>query len=187
MPTKKGIGKDVEPGRPPGPPAGPPGAVPGALQTLAEWLPFLGDGRPATAVEALRLAYDPAPVAMAIDGLVARLGGPGSGPALALLARLGGRPQGALTVAFMRTKDAAVQRDVVEALARMAPLLDPGRWYVLMLDAEMILPPFAADDTVRQGLEGLADVLRRCGEKLGGAGRPANTETVAVASPGSGG
>jgi hypothetical protein len=168
---------------PPRSPADLPEEVSGVIETLVEALAVPVEAyRRANAEVALRVC-DPAVLALVTDGLVARLGGPSSGPAVATLAQFGGRSLSAVTLAFTRTRNAAAQRDMVEVLARVAPRLDLDRRLIAMGEAGMLLPRFAADDTVRRGLKRLVALLRSIDEKPNPAGQPAKAAAPAVSSP----
>jgi hypothetical protein len=157
------------------------------LEALVESLALPDDACRRANVEVALRVCAPAVLTLAIDGLVARLGGPSSGPAVATLAQFGGRSLPAVTLAFTRTRSAAAQKDMVEVLVRIAPRLDLDRRLIAMGEAGMLLPRFAAADAVRQDLKRLVALLRSVDEKPSRAGQPAQAAAPAVSSPAAGG
>jgi hypothetical protein len=168
---------------PPRSPAELPEAVSGVIETLVEALAVPVEASRRDNADVVLRQCIPEVLALVTDGLVARLGGPASGPAVATLAQFGGRSLPAVTLAFTRTRSAAAQRDMVEVLARVAPRLDLDRRLIAMGEAGMLLPRFAADDTVRQDLKRLVALLRSADEKPSRAGQPAEDTAGAASSP----
>jgi hypothetical protein len=117
------------------------------------------------AIEQVRRTCIPAVVGRLIDRLVGLLGGEDAsrGPALASLAEFGARALPSLTLKFTRTRDAALQRGILETLRRIVPRLKVGDQIDLLTET-MILARFAADEWVSRALAGLVAVARRASE-----------------------
>jgi hypothetical protein len=82
---------------------------------------------------------------------------------LASLAEFGARAVPSLTLRFTRTRDAALQRGILEALRRIVPGLKVGERIDLLTET-LILRRFAADESVGRELARLVAVARRATE-----------------------
>jgi HEAT repeat protein len=110
----------------------------------------------------------PAVIALLIDRLVALLGGSGTvqRQAVASLVQFGPRALPALTLRFSRSRSAAVQQGIIEALTAVARGLDRDGRLGLMTEL-LILSRRAADDSIRESVMGLLTVLRSSLETSG--------------------
>jgi HEAT repeat protein len=135
------------------------------LNPLVEALTDPDESRRRAAVEHVVRTCIPAVVGRLIDRLVGLLGGEGvtRGPALASLEEFGARALPSLTLKFTRTRDAALQRGILEALRRIVPGLKVGE-QINLLTETLILGRFAADESVSRALARLVAVARRASE-----------------------
>jgi hypothetical protein len=103
-----------------------------------------------------------------IDALVELLGreeGPVRGQALAYLGRFGPLAMPSLSLGFVRTESAALQRGISEALARIAGSLDRAQQLELVTDVAVLLR-FAVEPAVRSELGKVLSAVRRADEKV---------------------
>jgi hypothetical protein len=110
----------------------------------------------------------PAVLALLSDRLVALLGGSGAvqRPVVASLAEFGARALPALTLRFSRSRSAAVQQGIIEALSAVARGLDRSGRLALMTEL-VSLSRRAADESIREKVMGLLTVLRSSLETSG--------------------
>jgi hypothetical protein len=137
------------------------------LTPLVEALTDADESRRQTAIEQVVRTCIPAVVGRLIDRLVDLLGGEGvnRGPAFSSLAEFVARALPSLTLRFTRTRDAALQRGILEALKRIVPGLTVGEQIDLLTET-LILAQFAADESVSRALAGLVAVARRANEAV---------------------
>jgi len=144
-----------------------------ALTPMVEALTDPDEARRQAAAGHVLRACIPAALGHLADHLVDLLGG--SGPArpqaLASLVEFGHRAVPSLIRRFMCTRSVPLQGGIVEALSRIVGGLGPDQRFDLLTEM-MILPRFATDDVVRQGLAGLVVRLRRANEPCPRATRP---------------
>jgi HEAT repeat protein len=135
------------------------------LTPLVEALTDPDESSRRTAVEQIRRTCIPAVVGRLIDWLVGLLGDEDvtHQQALASLAEFGARALPSLTLRFTRTRDAVLQRGILEALKRIVPGLKVGEQIDLLTET-LILGRFAADESVSRALAGLVAVARRASE-----------------------
>jgi HEAT repeat protein len=110
----------------------------------------------------------PAVIALLIDRLVALLGGSRlvQRQAVASLAQFGPHALPALSLRFSRSRSAAVQQGIIEALTAVARGLDRDGRLGLMTEL-LILSRRAADDSIRERVMGLLATLRSSLETSG--------------------
>jgi hypothetical protein len=135
------------------------------LTPLVEAITDPDESRRRAAVEQIRRTCIPAVVGRLIDRLVGLLGGEDvtHQQALASLSEFGALALPSLTLKFTRTRDAALQRGILEALQRIVPGLKVGEQIDLLTET-LILDRFAADESVSRASARLVAVARRASE-----------------------
>jgi hypothetical protein len=139
--------------------------------------------------DAVRATLDrcgPRDIRVLADRLLELGGGTARRQALASLAQLGPAVVPALTYRLTHARSAASQLEMVEVLARVAPRLGTAGRVDLMMELGIILARFAADETVRRGLQRLVAVLRTADATPARAGHPAGAATPAAPPKGGG-
>jgi hypothetical protein len=138
------------------------------LDPLAQALAQPDEPSREAAVMSVCQAHAHAGVGPLIDALVELLGreeGPVRGRALAYLGRFGPLAMPSLSLGFVRTESATLQRGISAALTRIAGSLDRGLRLELVYDVAMLWR-FAVEPSVRLELGKALGAVRRANEKV---------------------